>query len=70
MYFHALATDYDGTLAHYGAVDASTIQALHRIRETGRRVVLVTGREMAELRHVMPELCLFDRIVAENGCSS
>jgi HAD superfamily hydrolase (TIGR01484 family) len=66
-YFRALAVDYDGTLALHGAVDESTIAALRRLREAGRRIILVTGREMTELRHVMPELTLFDLIVAENG---
>lgn len=67
MYFRALAADYDGTLACHGAVEPATIHALLRLRDAGRKLVLVTGREMADLRHVMPDLTLFDRIVAENG---
>jgi HAD superfamily hydrolase (TIGR01484 family) len=67
MYFHALAADYDGTLAEHGAVRQETIDALRRLRATGRRLVLVTGREMEDLRHAFPEMALFDRIVAENG---
>ena len=67
MYFRALAADYDGTLALHGAVDERTIRALQRLRQAGRRIILVTGREMQELRHVMPDLTLFDRVVAENG---
>lgn len=67
IYFRALAVDYDGTLALHGAVDEPTILALRRLGENGRQVILVTGREMEELRHVFPELTLFDRVVAENG---
>lgn len=67
MFFRALAADYDGTLALHGAVDERTMRALQRLRATGRRIILVTGREMQELRHVMPELAVFDRVVAENG---
>jgi HAD superfamily hydrolase (TIGR01484 family) len=67
MHFHALAADYDGTLAKHGAVDAETLDGLKRLRASGRRLILVTGREMADLRHALPEVALFDRVVAENG---
>jgi hydroxymethylpyrimidine pyrophosphatase-like HAD family hydrolase len=63
----ALATDYDGTLAHNGRVDAATLAALDRLRESGRRILLVTGRELPELQVVFPHLDKFDRVVAENG---
>ena len=67
MYFLALATDYDGTLAHDGVVDPETIEALHRLKQSGRRVVLVTGRELGDLQRVFPELKLCDLAVVENG---
>ena len=67
MYFLALATDYDGTLAHDGVVDPETIEALHRLKQSGRRVILVTGRELADLQRVFPELELCDLAVVENG---
>ena len=67
MYFLALATDYDGTLAADGAVSAEALAALQRFKASGRRVILVTGREIPDLRQVMPDLSVFDRIVAENG---
>lgn len=67
MHYLALATDYDGTLAHDGQVDAPTLAALERLRASNRRIVLVTGRELDDLKRVMPRLELFDRIVAENG---
>jgi HAD superfamily hydrolase (TIGR01484 family) len=67
MRYLALATDYDGTLAHEGVVDEPTMRALRQLKESGRRVILVTGRELSDLRTVFPELSLFDRIVAENG---
>jgi hydroxymethylpyrimidine pyrophosphatase-like HAD family hydrolase len=63
----ALATDYDGTLAHHGRVDGPTLAALGRLRATGRRLVLVTGRELGELLGIFPRIDLFDRVVAENG---
>src|SRR5207253_4003528 len=49
MRYLALATDYDGTLAHDGRVDAPTLAALDRVRASGRRLFLVTGRELPEL---------------------
>lgn len=67
MRYLALATDYDGTVAHHGALDAATIEALERLRQSGRRVILVTGRELDELLEVCPRIDLFDRVVAENG---
>jgi hydroxymethylpyrimidine pyrophosphatase-like HAD family hydrolase len=65
--YRALALDYDGTLAHHGRVDPPTIAALEGFRATGRRLILVTGRVLAELLEVFPRLDLFDRIIAENG---
>lgn len=63
----ALATDYDGTLAHHGAVSDSTLAALHRFKEAGRLLILVTGRELNELIAVFPQITLFDLAVVENG---
>jgi HAD superfamily hydrolase (TIGR01484 family) len=67
MYFIALATDYDGTLATDGAVEPQTLDALRRFRETGRKSIMVTGRELPDLKRVFPDLPVFDRVVAENG---
>ena len=66
-YFKALATDYDGTVAHDGVVDDATIAALQRLKHAGRKLVMVTGRELPDLLRVCPRLDLFDRVVAENG---
>jgi hydroxymethylpyrimidine pyrophosphatase-like HAD family hydrolase len=63
----ALATDYDGTLATDGTVDRQTVAALRRLAATGRKLVLVTGRQLNDLLHVFPDATLFDSIVAENG---
>ena len=65
--YHVLACDYDGTLAHDGCVDPATLEAVARLRETGRKVVLVTGRRLDDLLQVMPQPEVFARIVAENG---
>lgn len=67
MRYFALATDYDGTLASQGRVDAATVDALARLKKSGRRLILVTGRELRDLKQVFPAYELFDRIVAENG---
>jgi hydroxymethylpyrimidine pyrophosphatase-like HAD family hydrolase len=67
MRYHILATDYDGTLATHGQVDAATVEKLRQLRATGRRLVLVTGREMKDLKIVFPGFSVFDDIVAENG---
>ncbi len=67
MRYLALATDYDGTLAHDGRVDEATLAALERLRQSGRRLILVTGRELEDLQKTFSRLDLFDRVVAENG---
>lgn len=67
MRYLALASDYDGTLAHDGVVAPSVIAAIERLKDTGRKVILVTGRELADLQHVFDKLELFERVVAENG---
>ncbi|MER9296506.1 HAD-IIB family hydrolase [Mesorhizobium sp. M0621] len=67
MYFIALATDYDGTLAHDGIVATKTLVALEQFKKSGRKLVLVTGRELPDLKRVFPEIGLFDKVVAENG---
>jgi HAD superfamily hydrolase (TIGR01484 family) len=63
----ALACDYDGTLATHGVVDQATLDALDRLRLSGRKLILVTGRELGELQLVFPHLDRFERVVAENG---
>jgi HAD superfamily hydrolase (TIGR01484 family) len=67
MYFIAFATDYDGTLAHNGRVDSPTTAALERLKASGRRLLMVTGRELADLKSVFDRFDLFDVVVAENG---
>ena len=67
MRYLALATDYDGTLAHHGRVDGAAVAALARLKESGRKLILVTGRELPELLGIFPEIGLCDLVVAENG---
>src|SRR5262245_26805305 len=67
MRYLALATDYDGTLAHHGHVDGPTLAALDRLRAAERKLVLVTGRELEELKEVFPQVAACDLVVAENG---
>jgi hydroxymethylpyrimidine pyrophosphatase-like HAD family hydrolase len=67
MRFLALAVDFDGTLAHHGQVDEPTLAALRRVREAGRRLLLVTGRELPSLFRTFAHTELFDLVVAENG---
>jgi HAD superfamily hydrolase (TIGR01484 family) len=62
MYCLALATDYDGTLACDGVVNEAK-----RFKETGRRLLLVTGRELPHVKDAFPQIALFDRVIAENG---
>ncbi len=67
MRYFALATDYDGTLASEGIVAPSTLAALKRLKDSGRKPILVTGRQLDDLLQVFPEYPIFDRIVTDNG---
>jgi hydroxymethylpyrimidine pyrophosphatase-like HAD family hydrolase len=63
----ALAADYDGTLATDGVVDRDTVEALRRLSASGRKLILVTGRQLDDLLRAFPEASFFDTVVAENG---
>jgi HAD superfamily hydrolase (TIGR01484 family) len=65
--FLLLATDYDGTLASQGHVDDNVLAALRRVLASGRKLVLVTGRHLPDLKTVFPHLELFHRVIVENG---
>ena len=67
MRYHVLACDYDETLTTGGIMESSTVEALRRLRESGRKLVLVTGRQLEDVLGFVAEVELFDRIVAENG---
>lgn len=67
MRYLALVTDYDGVIAHDGRPSTAAVAALQRLRSSGRRAVLITGRRLDDLLGVFPQLDLFDCVVAENG---
>jgi len=67
MNYLALASDYDGTLAHDGHVSESTLGAIERLKASGRKFILVTGRELPELQKTFPRLDVCDIVVVENG---
>lgn len=67
MRYLALATDFDNTLASEGRVSAAARDALGRLRASGRRAILVTGRRLDDLLRSCECSELFDYVVAENG---
>ncbi|HEY9630044.1 MAG TPA: HAD-IIB family hydrolase [Coleofasciculaceae cyanobacterium] len=67
MRYLTLATDYDGTLATDSQVSSETLDALKRLKESGRKLILVTGRQLDDLCQTFPQVDLFDCVVAENG---
>jgi hypothetical protein len=67
VFYIGLATDFDGTLATNGRVPDEVLDSLRVFRKTERKLLLVTGRQLGDLKACMPELALFDRVVAENG---
>jgi hypothetical protein len=67
-YFRAAAVDFDGTLTGSDRPSPEVLAAIADTRADGRRVVLVTGRILAQLRSAFPGVDdHFDAIVAENG---
>ena len=67
MRYLGLVVDFDGTLATDGRVAHSTVDALMRLRASGRRLMMATGRELPDLRRTFARVDLFDVVVAENG---
>lgn len=63
----ALASDYDSTLAFEGAIAPQTRDGLARLKASGRKLLLVTGRDLDELLAIVPDIEPFDCAVAENG---
>jgi hypothetical protein len=67
-WFHAVAFDYDGTLTNSGRPGSELLNKLQELRSKGLKLLLVTGRIMAELRRDFMDVGQwFDLIVAENG---
>ena len=69
MHYLALATDFDGTIAQDGVVDAATLAALQRWRDADRRIILITGRRLDDFLTIFTPIELFDLVVAENGAA-
>ncbi len=67
MRYLVLASDYDGTLASNGKIDQQTLGAIDRLLDSGRKLILVTGRELNDLKNVWPEIDRCELVVAENG---
>jgi hydroxymethylpyrimidine pyrophosphatase-like HAD family hydrolase len=67
MRYLALAVDYDGTAASHDELADSARLAIDRLRASGRRIILVTGRRVEDLLRVCPAIGSFDLVVAENG---
>jgi len=67
MRYLALAVDYDGTAATHGKLSDDARRAIERLRVSGRRSILVTGRRLEDLREACRSLSIFDLVVAENG---
>lgn len=67
MRYLVLVADFDGTLATDGQVPTVALTSLERLRRSGRRAVLITGRRLNDLVAIFPRVDLFDYVVAENG---
>jgi hydroxymethylpyrimidine pyrophosphatase-like HAD family hydrolase len=69
-FFRAVAFDLDGTLTEHDTLLTQALKSIERAR-AARRMVLVTGRIMSDLRRSFPGLAeQFDAVVTENGAAS
>lgn len=67
MRYLAVVTDFDGVIANDGRPSGAALAAIGRLRASGRRTILITGRRLEDLLAVFPQVDLFDCVVAENG---
>lgn len=67
MRYVALAAGFDGTLARNGRCDARCVAALRAIAASGRKLILVTRRELRDVLQIFPEAGVFDYLVTESG---
>ncbi|HVO75373.1 MAG TPA: HAD-IIB family hydrolase [Ignavibacteriaceae bacterium] len=67
MNYLLLACDYDGTLAKDGIVSERTYNSLKLLHDSGIKLLLVTGREIEDLKKVFNHFEIFEKIIAENG---
>ncbi len=66
--YQAVAIDFDGTLTLDGRLSDQETRAIEAVRARGIRVILATGRILAELHRSAPNaIAHFDAVVAENG---
>lgn len=66
--FQLIAIDLDGTLLDSrGEVRPANLEAIHRAREAGVRIMVCTGRGLAECRHVLEEIAQVDPVAVAGG---
>lgn len=62
-------TDIDDTLTTHGRFSSGVLSALERLRQSGLRLIAVTGRPTYWAQPLL-RLCDFDAVIAENGASA
>ena len=65
MRYLALAVDYDNTIATGGTIGDAALEALERLRTSGRRATLLTGRPPDDLLAPCPRINLFYYVLAD-----
>lgn len=68
MEFKAIALDMDGTLLNAeNTIDDDLAEFLQKIRATGVKIFLASGRSSVEIEEVLPKGFQFDGMVSANG---
>jgi HAD superfamily hydrolase (TIGR01484 family) len=65
MRYNAMITDYDGTLTLDEHISPSTLSALGQLKDSGRKLILATGRRLEDIKSILPAYRVFNFIVAE-----
>ncbi|MCT2538172.1 Cof-type HAD-IIB family hydrolase [Aquibacillus koreensis] len=62
--------DMDGTiLNHQNKVTLKTVEAIERVRKSGVKVAIATGRSYGEVEEILPPNLVVDGIISSNGMS-
>lgn len=62
-----IALDIDGTLYDGVEVAPEAVDAIRQAKADGHRLIIVSGRRWEQVRSVVPEVDLFERVIGEEG---
>lgn len=68
MDYQLIALDMDGTLLnHELKIPEACLEAMQKAQETGKHVVISTGRSLSEMKHYLDDLTMVRYMILESG---